>query len=415
MDQTEKIQRSMKAAQAFTPGVPIDEKDLFAGRIPIVKRVVGILGQRGQHAIIFGERGVGKTSFARVLTSFLAPTMPIIAPHIDCETTDTVSSIWRKVFSQVEVSKDKDVPGFNSKHSEERFSLSETFGNTITSDQVQENLERLVDGNNLVIVILDEFDRIQNDDVRRSIADTIKSMSDHGARSTLIIVGVADAVTDLIAQHESVERNLIQIQMPRMSASELEDIVRKAIPQLGMEIDPVALSQISFFSRGFPYYTHKLGMYCAHAAIEADSLRISADHVSEGIDKTVNDGQYTHLKTYVTATRSPRKRHLFREVLLACALTPTDELGYFSASDVRLPLSTIMGKPYDVPSFARHLKEFCDPKRGKILEQTGGPYSVRYRFSNPMMQPFVAMKGFSDKMWTPELPEKIDDNEDIKS
>jgi hypothetical protein len=185
--------------------------------------------------------------------------------------------------------------------------------------------------------------------------------------------------------------------MPRMSVPELEDIVRKGVQRLDMEIDSEALSQISFLSRGFPFYTHKLSAYAATTAINADQRRITLGHVDDAVKQTVNDGQYTHLKAYVTATASPRRDHLFREVLLACALADTDELGYFAASDVREPLTNIMGKPHEVPSFAKHLKDFCEPKRC-ILEKLGDKYATRFRFENPMMQPFVVMKGFADGM-----------------
>jgi Cdc6-like AAA superfamily ATPase len=401
MTDEEKIQLKYQASQVFTPGLPIDEKDLFAGRIPLIGKVITILGQRGQHAIIFGERGVGKTSFANVLKSYLSTPTMILAPRVECITTDTFSSIWKKVFSQIEVIREKQTAGYHPKDASEKFTLADTFKGAITPDQIQDALERLIDAGNIVVVIIDEFDRIADRTVRRLMADTVKSMSDRGDRATLLIVGVADTVVDLIAEHESVDRNLVQIPMPRMSTTELEMIITKALPRLGMEIDPHALARISFFSRGFPFYTHKLGSYAAIAALDDDKLKIETDHVDTGIRQTVDDGQYTHLRTYVTATYSARKIHLFRQVLLACALARTDELGFFSASDVREPMTGIMHRDYDVPSFARHLKEFCELKRGQILERTGDKYSVRFRFANPMMQPFVTMKGFADKMWNP--------------
>jgi hypothetical protein len=63
---------------------------------------------------------------------------------------------------------------------------------------------------------------------------------------------VADTVTDLIAEHQSVERALVQIPMPRMSTEELAEIVNKALPRLNMTIDDVALNQICFFRGGSP-------------------------------------------------------------------------------------------------------------------------------------------------------------------
>jgi hypothetical protein len=59
-------------------------------------------------------------------------------------------------------------------------------------------------------------------------------------------------------------------------------------------------------------------------------------------------------------------------------------------------MQMITGKPYEIPSFAQHLNEFSDPKRGNILKKIGASRRFRYRFSNPLMQPFVVMTGFAD-------------------
>ena len=85
-------------------------------------------------------------------------------------------------------------------------------------------------------------------------------------------------------------------------------------------------------------------------------------------------------------------------MLLSCALAPIDDLGYFAAADVREPLRKITGKKYDIPSFAQHLNEFSDRKRGRILRKIGERRLYRYRFSDPLMQPFVIMQGVVDDM-----------------
>ncbi|MCA1846498.1 MAG: ATP-binding protein, partial [Actinobacteria bacterium] len=109
---------------------------------------------------------------------------------------------------------------------------------------------------------------------------------------------------------------------------------------------------------------------------------------------------------YHTATRSPRKDTLFGRVLLACALAETDKLGFFSARNVRPPLSKIMGKPIDIPAFARHLNEFAEEKRGRILEKVGDQRRFLFRFRNPLMQPFVVLQGMASGVLDPEeLPD----------
>ena len=60
---------------------------------------------------------------------------------------------------------------------------------------------------------------------------------------------------------------------------------------------------------------------------------------------------------------------------------------------MRKPLRAITGREYDIPAFAQHLTDFSEKKRGKILKRTGEKRRYRYRFSDPLMQPFVVMQG----------------------
>src|SRR5438132_13610236 len=52
---------------SFTPGAPIDSRELFAGREKQVDRVISIIFQKGSHPVLFGERGVGKTSLTNTI------------------------------------------------------------------------------------------------------------------------------------------------------------------------------------------------------------------------------------------------------------------------------------------------------------------------------------------------------------
>jgi hypothetical protein len=59
---------SFQTGSIFTPGAPINEKDLFAGRSEQVEKIIDAVSQRGCHAILYGERGVGKTSLSNMIS-----------------------------------------------------------------------------------------------------------------------------------------------------------------------------------------------------------------------------------------------------------------------------------------------------------------------------------------------------------
>jgi hypothetical protein len=90
-------------------------------------------------------------------------------------------------------------------------------------------------------------------------------------------------------------------------------------------------------------------------------------------------------------------------VLLACALAEKDQQGTFAAQDVRDPIREITGRPYGIASFAQHLNEFCESARGPMLQRTGTKRKYRYRFLNPLMQPFAIMQGFRTNKITKSL------------
>lgn len=99
-----KLQRLTRVAVAFTPGAPIDDLALFAGRIPQAQDVVSAVVQKGQHVALYGERGVGKTSLANVLPIlFRARDLPRFVPvRVNCSTDDTFQSLWRNIFRALE-------------------------------------------------------------------------------------------------------------------------------------------------------------------------------------------------------------------------------------------------------------------------------------------------------------------------
>ena len=80
------LDREILATKVFTPATPVSESALFAGRMKELRRVIDTISQRGRHSMIFGERGVGKTSLASVISSRLrVPDAVVIAPRVNCD------------------------------------------------------------------------------------------------------------------------------------------------------------------------------------------------------------------------------------------------------------------------------------------------------------------------------------------
>lgn len=372
-----------KISTAFSPAAPIDKKSFFAGRIAQLRDGISAVNQRGQHAIIYGERGVGKTSFANVLLEIFGD--QVNRPScglVNCDSTMSFSDLWHKVAREMPIKDDKTLDDLLPKH--------------VTPDDIRHLLQNIKD----TVIILDEVDRITDKSVKTQLADTIKNLSDHSIPTTLILVGVADSVDALIAEHVSIQRNLMQIPMPAMSPEELMEVIANGAKSAGMKVDDAAKTQIAKLSQGIPHYTHLLGLHAFTAAIDRNSTSVTQADVKHAIETALSKAMQSVVSGYQNATTSPRKENLYARVLLACALTEADSLGYFYPADVRVPMQKIMGKRYEIAAFSQHLNAFTDAERGPVLKRTGTKRKFRFKFVDVLMKPYVVMMGLKENLIT---------------
>jgi Cdc6-like AAA superfamily ATPase len=379
-----------EVGRIFTPSTPINKKDLFAGRVKQIQQVRNAIIQAGQHAVLYGERGVGKTSLASVLQDYL-PQTGVITVRVNCDADTTFHGLFEDILSEINLVTITPGLGFNAEDITLIENLRQSVGDNINPNTLRFLFRQLP---NKAIIIIDEFDRVEDENVKRLVADTIKNFSDYNVDTTFIIVGIADSVDELIAKHQSVERALVQVQLPRMAEDEIAEIIDKGVEALGMTIDPMAKKRIVALSQGLPHYTHLLCFNVVQYCVDNANNAISALDVKYAMETSIEMSQQSIKDAYFKAINSPRG-NMYVQVLLACALAKTDDMGYFTATDIKLPLKKITDKDYEISAFSQHIKQFYSPERGPVLKKTGYPRRYRYRFINPLLGPFIVMDGLA--------------------
>jgi Cdc6-like AAA superfamily ATPase len=365
--------------EAFTPEAPINSRELFAGRARERDKVINTIFRRGAHAVLFGERGVGKTSLANTIFDFLIAVLGesnYAIARVTCSVTMNFEAIWKTIFRELAVD-----------YEDKELTLDSWLEANPHAENVRQTIAVL---SNPSILVIDEFDQIRDAATKKALADTIKTLSDNSANTTLIVVGVADSIDELIADHASVDRAIVQVRIPRMSKKELLEIVDKGLEKCGLAVESDVRQRLADYSQGLPAYTHMLAREAALCAVRDGRTNITLQDLHNAVKESVDNQLGTHLTAYMEAVSAPRGKY-FKPLLLACALAKKDEKGFFYATNVTQPFRAITGKDYSIPAFARTLKDFSE-KRGPILEQVGR----KYRFRKPLMEPFVILRGLAD-------------------
>lgn len=367
------------AQNLFKPKTPVDDDKLFAGRIGQINDLLDVVYEPGGHAIIFGERGVGKTSLAKIIEKKIAPVIPNIhVPEpISCMTGDDFYKIWGNAFNNYRAGDTTPAQHFAN------------VGNPYEVINALNDLPK----NKMHIFIFDEFDRVTDDMTYHLMADMLKHLSNNPGQVTIIIVGVGDTLLDLFGKHESIVRCCEQIKMPRMSDAECREIVDERIPRIGFTIDPQVTERIIKLSQGLPGYVHLLGQLVLKNAIDSRRTAIDYSDLKTALSKALAKADHKARSDYHKAISSSAADNKYKEVLLACALAESNEMGYFYAGSIRDPYSKIRGKPMDIPNYSTNLSNLCSDERGPALIKTGKPKRYQYRFANPLVQPLAIMIG----------------------
>ena len=382
-----------QAILEFTPGAPISQYDFFRGRLKEINRVRETIPSPGRHPVIFGKRGVGKTSLANVIQYLAGP--DATAVKVTCDGADTFKAIWNRVFQRTTVSFRRAAFGFNQEQAEVHTNLAAYLqtDNGVSASDVAGVLDQVQ--TQRAVFVLDEFDRVTDGQTKRQMADLIKIVSDNTQSVTIVIVGVGQNIHELIGEHPSIIRNLAQIEMREMSDAEVVEVVQSGFSRLGIAASDEVFDEIAALAGGFPHYAHLLGLATAKACITMETTSVELPLFNEmACPLAVEEATDSYREAFSKATTTTTKSR-YPQLLCACAHADTDEKGLFRTGDVVSAMAAQFGSVVTNHQIKRALGEFSTAERGEVLLQTKRGRVNYYHFREPMMRPFLRIKAKS--------------------
>lgn len=346
------MERSRHAAllNAFRPAIEMDDPDSFAGRADQVSRLTDSLHMPGSCPVIYGDRGLGKTSLALQTMSIamgqntLLNTLKLESRALDTDSqflsffvtctdsTKNFNGLTQLLINTAEeadfteVGKANEVGRLSSRTISRKISLKAFEAESIRTYEREkgrqsykalsrvEKLQELIRILNSsygapVLFIIDEVDRLKG---TQGLGSFIKATS--GECAKFILVGIASNIDRLISDHRSVERSLVPVHVPPMTNDELYQIVDKTEEYLtgqGIEIrfDHSAKLRLVEVASGYPWFVHVLGQSALMLTDEANRDLVTEPDVLQAIDTlTKNQFAQRYSDTYRFVVRNSPQR-----------------------------------------------------------------------------------------------------------
>lgn len=385
----------------FTPAAPVAEMRFLQGRSTLVAQIDDALQRRGAHVIIYGERGVGKTSLAQVAASTLSDQAPLYCSASEGDTFENIAgpilaalNIEEVVAKResTEISQDKLKAGVRIIETEQRErhkTMTTTQPIIKTSLRPHEVARRLADKKALIII--DDFERITDRETKILFSDLIKKLSDNRVRVTLIFVGIGESADDLLVGHESIVRNLVAIHVPRLTDDQIRAIAVTGFNALRLKYEPEVVEQIVRYSANFPYYTHRLceGVVRAYIRQAREGQRrdwtLRLEDMREAVQAAIRNTHPAIVKAYDDAVNTPQSADRLRHVLYAIAAAPVEPI---SRAEILQYIAALEGK--EDPNIDHNLKRLLE-KKLVTKPETGD-----YCFCDPLQRAYTILRFRAD-------------------
>lgn len=410
----------MNPLSVFTPSREITTIDRFAGRTEELQTLSEALEIDGDHIIIYGNRGTGKSSLARQLVALSEGSADVkkklrnepfsdfdfLTVFLQCD--DSIKSIpdlLVRLLSDTEalaewvpfrvVSRDLNTNidgGVNVRI----FNISAGRGQ-LAHEQRQEveadlfsvfvqSVRRLAQSevsSSGVLLVIDEFDRIEN---KSGMASLLKMLGSE--RVKFALVGVAKEVQELISEHESVSRQLAGgcVLVPPMSPEEMDEIFDLAETALNASVNFPRETRdwIISSTKGHPFLLHLIARFALAATLRTQLTSVSLETAKEAVfEIATKSAAPIQENQYKSAIGHSFKREL---ILKELASVEDDEI---HTQDVYARAAQKLGiTPNAVSVYVGHL---ASDTYGAVIEKSRDRY---YRFHDSLFKAYCAARPF---------------------
>lgn len=297
-----------RRASVFSASRPVIDRDALYGRGRDLDRLrARVLDARGS-ALIYGPRGYGKTSLVRVFGE-VADSLGHLVIYAACSRVVDFSALMRPYLSELAT----------------ETGMAPMPDEPLTVQAVAARLAEL--GDRSVVLILDEYDRIDRDDTRESVVELIKDVSDLTPSVRFVLVGVATDAAHILGYHPSVHRCLGCLPLTRLDGDAIGQLFRDKATADNLVVSDDLVRDIVGLSAGSAYHAQLIGQRLVADARRRQRMTVDAADLRPVVAEIVEDAVRIDPRLTMLAAEysaSPPLRDRLRTLAHAALADPDD-------------------------------------------------------------------------------------------
>lgn len=313
----------------FFPGQQIEDPKWFAGRKFDIEKALKSLCSPGASIVVFGERGVGKSSFVEMVKLIAAGNSHLLYKHnfqklfppdrfkfkiisVECDAESNTSAkvLQRLITSPLGIKSiissriDRIESTIKDKYTLDLLKIfamgTESESKVISTEFKEESIfelftnlvltisKNVLNPNEGLLIVIDEFDLVQDSS---KMASLIKTLSKNNVK--FLISGIAESYEQLLKGHSSIARQLVygRINITPMSDEEITDVftIVEENSKRQIRFDKSFTDEVANKSNGYPYFVQLFGQLALdnYIATKSDQtpIIIHNQYLRNGIKK----------------------------------------------------------------------------------------------------------------------------------
>ncbi|MGQ0801569.1 MAG: nSTAND1 domain-containing NTPase [Pseudomarimonas sp.] len=398
LDNELKIKKS-GVRKIFTPHSPVNDIEHFFGREDEASRFVSVINTPGQHVLVYGDRGVGKTSLSVTTCKILLHQIMRGGRYIEkrCDSQDDFQSIVRKAFDTLGIEySTKELSSTTSRGGDASLAIAFAKAGlqSKTESRITKSLIVSLDSPSWVadqlrhksgILLIDEVDAITDNGDKQKLAELVKLLSDYLSEFKVVIVGIAATGASLTAGHPSVQRCLKEVWLKRMTDDDVKKIIVNGFKRASLVPAGEVVDRIVDISAGLPHFAHLICLKCAEYSIVNGVRHITEDVLRIGLNEAVKDSENVLKESHDKCLKRFIKQNEYRVLLIGAAHCKNVD---FKSDDIRANIRHRLKVDIGSTIITRRLNNLAKADESGLLVKSG---RACFRFKDPRMPSYLKM------------------------